>query len=265
MGKRYIPRYLSDRAKKKSAGTAAAVFAVGFVLLAILAGAVIGRYLHQIRSGGLIRAKEFYFTSNFLDGDTHTLAPGSTKITFTLGNYADELRFSEVDITYKVTVTSADSATTPTVEYDNEEQKLTKDAKQDDKVTITNLEAGTYTVTATGAGGYKKALTAIIVVPATESAVYKYLDTTNSKYVLLTVWSQGYEGEVTITPPQGLIPDNTDLVMGSVTTNEEFTDETSFKNNGYCSHTYRFFGGGVTVENFTVTYGSQTATVKAPR
>ncbi len=265
MRKRHIPRYLSRKAKKKSVDTVTAVFAVVLVLLVILAGAVIGRYLHQLRSEGSIRAKEFYFTSDFLDGGIHTLAPGSTEITFTLGNHADKLRFSEVDITYEVTVTPADSASSPIVEYENGGKKLTKDTEKDDKVTIKNLNSGTYTVTATGAGGYKKALTATIVVPARESAVYKYLDTTNSEYVLLTVWAQGYQGEVTIQPPEKLIPDNTDSVMESVTTGAEFTDRTSFNDNGYCSHTYRFFGGGVTAENFTVTYGSQTAAVKEPR
>jgi len=263
MGRQQDARHLRRKAKKNNLGTAA--LAVCLVLLVLLAGAVIGRYQHQIQSDSSARALEFYFTSDFLDGGTHTLAPGSTAVSFTLGNHADELRFSEVDISYTVTVTHADGTPASGVKVDGVPATLAKDQIQDSTVTITGLTPGTYTVTATGKGGYEKTLTATLEVLDTESAVYKYLDTSNSAYVLLTVWAQGYQGDVTIQPPAGLIPDNTDLVMGSVKTGAEFTDTTSFSSNGYCSHTYRFFGGGVTADKFAVTYGSgQAATVKAP-
>ena len=111
MEKRHIPKNLRHKGKKKSRGAAAAAFAVCLVLLVFLMGAVIGRYQRQLRSDNSVKAKEFYFTSNLLDGGTHTLAPGSTEVTFTLGNHADELRFSEVDIAYTVTVTPADGVT----------------------------------------------------------------------------------------------------------------------------------------------------------
>ncbi len=267
MAKRYIPGHLNRRAKKNSAGAAAVTFAAGVALLAILIGVTFGKYLHQLRTEGSVRAKEFYFTSDFLDGGTHTLAPGSTEMSFMLGNYADELRFSEVEITYAVTVTPVDAATSsPTVE--NGSGTLVTGDKRDAEVTVTGLTPGkTYTITATGTGGYEQSLTATVVVLAQEPVVYMYLDTTNSEYVLLTVWAQGYRGDVTIDPPEGLIPDNTDPVMESVKTGDaSFTDATSFKTDDYCSHTYRFFGSGVTAENFTVTYdGSKTAAVEAPR
>ncbi len=273
MGKRHIPRHMRNKAKRANAATAA--LAVCFVLLVILIGAAIGRYQRQFKSDGSVKALDFYFTSNLLDGGTHTLAAGSQQVEFTLGNHADELRYSEVDIAYVVTVTPADDGTVVDnvkVGYSNASQKLNLGAKQDDTVTITDLEPGTYTVKAEGigsnqegVGGYKTILTATIVVPEPESVVYKYLDTTNSEYVLLTVWSQGYQGTVTITPPASLIPDNTDRVMETVKTGEAITDEISFRDSGYCSHTYRFFGSGVTAEDFTITYNNgQTATVKAP-
>lgn len=145
MGKRHIPRHLSRRTKKKSVGATVAVLAVCFVLSSILIGAVIGRYQHQLRSDGSVRAREFYFTSDFLDGGTHALAPETTQVSFTLGNHADDLRFSEVDITYEVTVTPTDSgATGVTVEYGNAEKKLTQGKEQDDTVTIKKSEARPY-------------------------------------------------------------------------------------------------------------------------
>jgi len=269
MEKLKLPRQLSRKGKKKRAGAAMAVPAVCLALLVILIGAAIGRYMHQINSAGSVRAKEFYFTSDFLDGEKHTLAPGSGELTFTLGNHADELRYSEVDIAYVVTVTDADGKTsTATVECKNSNQKLAKDKKEDNEVTISGLESGhTYTVTAVGTGGYEKTLTATIEVLPGETAVYKYLET-NSDYVLLTVWAQGYTGDVTITPPAELIPDNTDPVMGTVKTGESFTDTTSFSNDSYASHTYRFFGSAavVTADSFAVTYGADNtaAEVKDP-
>ncbi len=260
---------MRNKAKKANAA-----LAVCLVLLVILIGAAIGRYQRQFQSDGSAKALDFYFTSNLLDGGTHTLAAGSDKVEFTLGNHADELRYSEVDIAYVVTVTPADDGTVTDgvkVGYGNASQKLNRGGKQDDTVTVSDLEPGTYTVKAEGigsnqegAGGYKTILTATIVVPEPESVVYKYLDTTNSEYVLLTVWSQGYQGTVTITPPASLIPDNTDRVMETTKTGETITDEISFRDSGYSSHTYRFFGSGVTAEDFIVAYGSQTATVKAP-
>lgn len=260
------PRGNSRREEKKKYMFAGA--AVCLVVLVALIGTAIGRYQRQIRSEGYARAKEFYFTSDFLDGRTHTITPEGTAaaFTFTLGNHADDLRFSEVDITYEVTVTPGNGVT---VHYGNTGKKLANGEKHDDKVTVEGLTPGeTYTVTATGTGGYQKTLTATVKVLSTEPKVYKYLDTTSSEYVLLTVWAQGYRGSVTITPPpaKGLIPDNTDPVMKDVLTGAVITDTTSFSDDsGYSSHTYRFFGSGVTAADFAVTYdGSKTAEVKEP-
>jgi len=253
------PGKISRMAKRKRVGA----FVAGLALVSLLVGTAIGRYQNQFRSDSSVRALNFYFTSPFLDGGTHTLAPGSTEVSFTLGNHADELRFSEVDITYEVTVEPSAGIT---VTYGNSAKTLDKDNKQDDTVTIQGLKpGGTYTVQATGTCGYEQILTATVEVLSVEPAVYMHLDTTNSAYVLLTVWAQNYKGAVTITPPAWLIPDNTDPVMATVQTGQPFTDAASFQTSGYSSHTYRFFGSGVTAEQFQVTYdGGKNATEKAP-
>lgn len=275
---------IPGKAKKWHVGALAALLCLA--LLVLLVGTAIGRYQHQIKSEGSVRAKEFYFTSDFLNGGTHTLAPGSTEVSFTLSSHADELRFSEMDITYEVTVSPSEGVD---IQYSKADKKFTGvDINAEDvsiadythTVTIKDLKPGTYTVTATGKGGYVKTLNATVKVLGPESAVYKHLDKNNPDYVLLTVWAQGWKGNVTITPKAGtpaatLIPDNTDLVMENAKTGEVFTDQTSFCNDSYSSHTYRFFYGGggtagsaVTVDNFDVTCtadgGSTTATEKAP-
>ncbi len=271
MGKRHVPKYLRHKAKKKRRVDAASVaLTVCLVLLVVTIGAVVGKYLHQYYSESSVGAMKFYFTSDLLDGGIHTLAPGSQEVEFKLSNHADDLRYSEVDITYEVTIKPADDGTPAdggTVVYGDGETKLVHGGIDDNKVTLTNLKPGTYTVEARTIGGYQKTLTATLVVQGPESSVYKYLEAYGSEYVLLTVWAQGYKGTVTITPPTGLIPDNTDAAMKNAKTGEVITVDSSLQGNGYWSHTYRFFCGTetpVTAESFAVTYGSQTATVKAP-
>ncbi len=272
MEKQCLPRHLGRKGKRKKPIVKAVLSVACLLMLVALNGSAIGRYQHEFNSEGSFRAKEFYFTSDFLDGSTHILAPGSTEVEFTLGNHSDELRCSEMDIDYVVTIAPDDGSPAVGVTVSNDSGTLAKNVKSDKTVAVSGLQLGnTYVVTAVGTGGYKETLTAKIKVLPVESVVYKYLDTTNSEYVLLTVWAQGYEGNVEITPPAGLIPDNTDPVMKTAQTGAaSITDSTSFLNtgssaDGYASHTYRFFGGDVTAEDFTVTYGSETATEKEPR
>lgn len=241
MGKRQIPRQLCRRTKKKSAGAAA--LAVCFVLLVILTGAVIGRYQHQLGSDSAGRALEFYFTSDLLDGGTHTLAPGSTEVTFTLGNHADELRYSEMDIHYDITVKSTNGTTAIVKNAEGAESAvgtLAKDTQADAKVTISNLEAGTYTVTAVGRGGYEKSLTATIVVPEKTAQIYQHQDNIPGEYILLTVWNEGdVAGEVTISYKG--IPDNTNPNMTAWGTGGETAKVENVTIEPHESKIFRFF------------------------
>ncbi len=219
MEKRHIPKNLRCKGKKKNLGAAAAVFAVCLVLLVFLMGMVIGRYQRQLQSDGSVKALNFYFTSSFLDGSTHTLAPDSTEVTFTLGNHADDLRFSEVDIEYTVTV---DNGATISINNNTGTNTgtLTKGAVRDAEVTISNLKGGkTYTVTAIGTGGYSQTLTAKIEVLPIEGQLYYHQDNVSGEYTLLTVWNEGdVEGEITIEYIG--IPDNTNPNMTNWSTDE---------------------------------------------
>ncbi len=249
MGKRYIPGYLSRRAKRESTGAGAAVFAAGLVLLVLLLGAAIGRYQRQLKSDSSFRAEEFYFTSDFLNGGIHTLAPpvsgGSTEVSFTLGNHADDLRVSEVEIEYEVMVEPAGAAVT----YADTSRKLGSGTAEDDTVTIAGLRPGvTYTVTATGRGGYEKSLTATIEVLSNEAQIYQYKEAT-SEYTLLTVWNEGEEaGDVTIAYTG--IPDNTNPNMEDWSAGAGTAINKTVAIGPHESRVFRFFGGGtVTVTN----------------
>ena len=232
-----------------------------FIIALISTGFVYARYSYETGDEGLVHSNEFYFACDFLDGQTHILAPGSTEITFTLENHADELRYSQVDIDYIVKV----DGNIPSGEHI--EGTLNLGSIQEQKVKVTGLEPGhTYVITALGEGGYHKTLSATVIIPPRDAALYKYLDVSNPEYVLLTVWAKGVQGNIVINPPNIVIPDNTDEVMRNTKKGETITDTSSFDANshGYGSHVYRFFGSDVTIDDFTITCGLITAETKEP-
>ncbi len=212
--------------------------AVVLSLCALMVGMLAAKYLNEKSSDGLVRAKNFYFTSNLLDGKKHILAPGSTSVTFTLGNHEDDLRYSEVDIEYEYTITADDGTTTKTGNG-----KLENGSVKDAEVTISDLQpGGTYIVNAVGTGGYSKTLTATIVVPEEAAQLYQRQDNSTGEYILLTVWNEGDKmGNVTITYTG--IPDNTNPKMTTWRKDASHTVEIE----PHESKVFRFFSGTVTV------------------
>lgn len=214
-----------------------------FLLFAISITSVVAKYVHRDQGTNLIVAKEFYFTSNLLDESDkeYILNMDANEITFTLGNNVDDLRFSEDDISYKITVEGGATLSSNEGTLENEKVSV-------HKITLSGLEVGkTYKVVATAEAGYKKTLQASFTVSKNKTGVYKYLDTTNDHFVLLTVWAEKIAGELTTQFPSGLIPDNTDSAMRAVKNYDsdiymsgKFTDEDSFDEK-YASRTYRFF------------------------
>ncbi len=213
------------------------VIAVLLSICTLSLGVVLAKYINIKNSTGEVIAAEFYFTSNLLDGKEHTLAPGATSVTFTLSNHADDLRFSDVDINYTVTVDNG-----ATVE--NGTGTLAKGSVQDVEVTVSNLAVGTYTITVVGKGGFTKTLTATIVIP--EHVYYKIDNTSADEYVLLTVWNEGDKNS-TVTITYTGIPDNTNPNMEDWKTNGSVSSITI---NAHESKVFRFFGKK---ENVTIT------------
>lgn len=137
-----------EKSNKTQRNVKILIMAVVLLVCTLTISIVAAKYIAEKSSDGSVRANNFYFTSNLLDGKKHTLAPGSTSITFTLGNHEDDLRYSEMDIKYEVTVNNG-----ATVKAGTGMGKLAKNDINDAKVTIQNLKPGTYTVTAVGEGG----------------------------------------------------------------------------------------------------------------
>jgi len=214
------------------------------VLIALISGGVYARYLSQRGNvDGTASSQNFYFESDYLkaEGATYAVNPSvsGTVIPFTLMNYADEYRVSELDVDYSVTV--KDSAGNAVNTVTNAQGTLTAGSPQSVNVEISGLQGGqTYTVEATGSNGFSTTLSATFTVQAPETGVFMSMEQTDY-YVLLTVWTQNVTGEATIQPPESLIPDNTDPILADVTTGaQSFSDDQSFVQ-PYSSRTYRFF------------------------
>ena len=255
--------------KKTKGRVPGSLYLLVLVLLVALVGGTLAKYFSSRDAEGTVRAKMFYFTSDFLNGTERKLNPGVTEVTFTVGNHEDDLRYAEMDISYAVTVSPA--LADGNVICDT--TTLAGGSIKDGTITLKGMTAGTtYTVTVeaiggakNSMGGYKKTLTGTIVV-RDEGNVYKYLKDEGT-HVILTVWAQGYTGTVNVGYPDGIIPDNTDSVMKDVKTNgDSFDDSTSFAIDSDASHDYRFFYSGTTpsINDFTVTYSGKTATEQKP-
>lgn len=236
MRKKYIPTYSKKNIKTTRKKVIISTIAVVLSLCVLTIGMFVAKYINDESSDGLVIAKNFYFTSNFLDGKEHTLAPDSTSVTFTLGNHEDNLRYSEVDIKYTVTANNEAA-------IKNDTGTLAGGSINDAEVTISNLKPGTtYTVTAVGEGGYTKTLTATIVVPEKKAQLYYHEDKSSGEYILLTVWNEGdEEGEVTITYTG--IPDNTNPNMNDWKKSDNDTEVSQkVKIGPHESKVFRFFG-----------------------
>lgn len=226
---KYTPKYARAKAPLRRKKTlAAALLLVAIVCLGV--GGAVAKYLKTSESSGAVRALEFYFTSEELEGN-HKLMPGTDSVTFTVGNYADALRFSEMDITVTASVDNGAkvTVTSPT---------LTKDVMSETTITLSNLESGkTYKVEVTGTNGYTKTLTGTFEVMQPGTGAYQWVEKFDG-YVLLTVWNESVAKDVTISFPATAIPDNTNPDMKDWKTNGGSNKITL---NPYESYVFRFF------------------------
>lgn len=224
-----------------------AIFLAVALFCFVITGTVsLAKYINKKQNIEYIESGNFYFASNILkedSGKSYALSMGTTSISFDLSNTEDNLRFSGVDIDYTITVTggaiiSKNSGT------------LAKNTNSTEIITLSGMtNGGTYTVTAIGNAGYELILKATFTIGTEKNGFFMNVDNSNDAFVLLTLWTENIKGNVDITIPAGLIPDNTDSVMSTITNyNSEtskyesitFEDNESFVNN-YSSYTYRFF------------------------
>ena len=270
-------RKVNTKPNRFSTAAACAFLALVLLLLSVVSG-VYAKYVWGMERKSAVSAPNFYFTSDLLaeNPKTYTLNPGAggtTSFTFEVRNYADELRNTDMNVAYSIMVTPSDG-----VKVTPASGKLTASQKSTAAITVSGLKNGqTYTITATGRAGFESTLSANVTVRPDAQNIYKhlYVDSTDPNYVLLTVWTENVSGEVSITFPAELIPDNTDAAMaGTFTPSGDgdgaaymFTDNSNFTAS-YSSHVYRFFkvsNISYDVSDFTVKIGKKLATPGVPK
>ena len=216
-----------------------------------MSAVVAAKYIDQTKNNDAVTAKEFYFTSDILDGKTHKISADQSnktaKMKVQLMNHPDDLRASEVDIHYTVTVKNQTDKKDVTLNDDNSSNAtgtIEKGKCNEQSVTISGLEAGkTYEITATTNNTYEKTLKGTIEVSDTDNKIYQTTKD-HEEYVEVTIWTVDYSGEIKLEYPQGLIPDNTDDWMSTAqnatdTSRTLILDASKIKEN--TSHTFRFF------------------------
>lgn len=198
---------------------------IGLLILALLLvfnGYTLAKYLTESHEENLYIARAFYFESDLLAAPasngtypSYTLRSGADSITVTLKNYPDELRVSEVDIDYTVTLTKA-GANTP---VDVKTGTLTISEKEE-QVSFDALEPGDYCLTAVSDGPYSATLKADFTVVGVDETYRFYVsDAAGSPVLYLTITSEDFEGTVNIGWPSGVLPDNTDTILSGASGN----------------------------------------------
>ena len=241
------------------------VCVLAVALFFLLIGNVVSKYVYNNGGKSVALAHEFFFESNYLaeDGKEYILSPGCTSVDVTLKNFPDELRYATTQVDYVLTVKEKESDMVLL-----EKTGFLEGIKKSEATETVPVQSGkTYEVTASGNGGFFKKLKATFVVMPENSGIYKYAEDYD-EYVLLTVWSENISGDVGITFPVTLLPDNTDDAMATALCSDgKLIDEDNFVK-AFSSHNYRFFKTNgelsYTADSFIVSCGEVTATVKRP-
>ena len=188
---------------------------VGLLLLAVVVlfnGYTLAKYYMEKEQKEPIIAKNFYFESDLLAVSTgtmpqYTLKAGVDDISFSLMNYPDELRTSEVDISYTAVLTK-----------DGAEEKTTSGTiaagKNSVDVVFENLSAGNYIVTAKATDPYTQTLQGrFTIVDANDGLSCSVSDAPRSPNLKVTITTTDYSGNIVISWPAGVLPDNTDPLL----------------------------------------------------
>ncbi|MBR3786248.1 MAG: hypothetical protein IKJ77_07570 [Firmicutes bacterium] len=202
-----------DKKKKRfSRSCQAGALLLIFVLLLSLSVGLHAKYIDTEDKDVAAIAKNFYFESDLLTASTgampqYTLEAGVDDITFVLRNYPDELRESEVDIHYEVTL-EKEGVT---------KEKKTGELKINQKVeniTFSDLEPGVYEVKAKATKPYVSLLHGrFTLIGIDEELYYSVSDAPGSPNIKVTITTTDYAGTVKISWPDGVLPDNTEEML----------------------------------------------------
>ncbi|MDO4363223.1 MAG: hypothetical protein Q4C99_01725 [Clostridia bacterium] len=218
-------------------------------LAAVGISGALAKYTKSVDKNDYAAAEVFYFSSDVLDGKIHdvtALDNGTASITLTLMNHDDELRASEVDVNYNVTIKDLSTGSLIALNSSNSVNAsgtIPKGSVADKEVTLSQLQPGkSYLVTASTTGNYRKSVYGTIRVTATDKEIHTALRDQN-EYIELTLWTVDYGGDVKINYPSSLLPDNTDdLLKNAKATSSNATITVPSSSFGaHKSYIFRFF------------------------
>lgn len=211
------------------------------ILIGSLAG-ILAKYIENQTRTDDTASPDFYFTSTFLtrEGSSYTLTPDTDSLEIPVCNYADHLRITGEDIDYTYTVTKGDTE----VKKGSGTLTATGNATTEN-ISLTGMTAGTYDVIVKATHPFAATLKGTFVIPKESQDIqYSVNDQEGSPYVLLTVWTDNYDGKVQVSWPAGVIPDSTDTKLEGVNTYSSGS-YVAGKAAGSCgahsSNVYRFF------------------------
>lgn len=211
---------------------------IGLLLLAVVVlfnGYTLAKYFMERDQKVPVVAKSFYFESDLLAISTgaipqYTLQAGVDEISFSLMNYPDELRDSEVNISYSVSLTKGGSEIKSTSGTINA-------GRNSVPIRFEGLAAGTYHVTATATNPYTQTLQGrFTIVDTNYGLAYTVSDAPGSPNLKVTITTTDYSGNAVISWPAGVLPDNTDPLMQSAD-GQSFTVAV----NAQSEYTFQFF------------------------
>ena len=195
----------------------AAVFLTG-----ILAGGLLAKYRSDNQKQAEMIASQFHVSSDYLEenGATYEITDWQDGFDIQLYNYEKEnvALISEDDITYTVQL----SDNSKWLCHDQKKGKITKSTeKTSQKIRITPqagaAEGDKVTVTVHITEPFTKTLSATFTMKGKNEPEYSLTDQENGT-VLLTVQSNGYNGDITIKWNENkYAPDNTNILMESWT------------------------------------------------
>lgn len=216
---------------------------IGLITAAILgtiAIQVYSRYSDTQKDAANAQAVDFYFTSDLLseEGKSYSLMPETTDLSIELRNYADALKWTSTDISYNYTVTKDGvQVTSGNGVIPHEELSSTTRT-----IKLTDLSAGTYEITAKTTEPFIETLTGSFTILEESTGVhYKIDDATNSPTAILTIWTDNYNGDVTVKHSDSAIPDSTQKEFENIIPTYPNGGTTPLHVRSYCSYSLRFF------------------------
>ena len=213
------------KVKKRKKHTKLMLFT--FIIITLFSiGFTFAKYIDNKENSILYEASAFYLESNYLSNidntKSYTIEKGIDEITFTIQNNIDTLRYSTVSINYTVSISDIEGKSVKDKAENtisNINGSLQKGSVKSNTHTFNNLKDGVYVVTATSTKPYSKTIKAnFIITNSSTNIETRITDMTDSPILQLIINSNDYEGNITITWPEGITPDNTNPLFANVGT-----------------------------------------------